>query len=94
MNSDLIKGDLDSLRADVRDYYSAKGVPVIQHHDQGPTDLMKCVHTFQEKEKAEGQEGLDSTKLSSSEDWRGGWTKPYTPSRIYTSFDVCEGQCS
>ncbi|KIM64033.1 hypothetical protein SCLCIDRAFT_1213867 [Scleroderma citrinum Foug A] len=53
---DLIKGDLDSLRVDVREYYSAKGVPVIQDHNEDSTDLMKCVHILQEKEKAEGQE--------------------------------------
>jgi len=29
---------------------------VIQDHDQDSTDLMKCVHTLQEKEKAEEQE--------------------------------------
>ncbi|KIK17628.1 hypothetical protein PISMIDRAFT_685071 [Pisolithus microcarpus 441] len=53
---DLIKGDLDSLRADVRDYYSSKGVSVIQDHDQNSTDLMKCVQAIQEHEKLESRE--------------------------------------
>ncbi|KAJ7593003.1 thiamine pyrophosphokinase [Mycena floridula] len=48
---DLIKGDLDSLRSDVRDYYFAKGVPVVQDDDQYSTDLMKCVAALVENEK-------------------------------------------
>ncbi|KAF8656841.1 hypothetical protein AX16_002389 [Volvariella volvacea WC 439] len=47
---DLIKGDLDSLRNDVRDYYTSKGVPVVQDHDQDSTDLMKCVYALEEVE--------------------------------------------
>ncbi|KAI6154861.1 thiamine pyrophosphokinase [Pisolithus tinctorius] len=50
---DLIKGDLDSLRTDVRDYYISKGVPVIQDQDQNSTDLMKCVQSIRELEKPE-----------------------------------------
>ncbi|KAN0084061.1 thiamine pyrophosphokinase [Tylopilus felleus] len=53
---DLIKGDLDSLRGDVRDYYSAKGVPVLQDLDQDTTDLMKCIETLEENERKEGHE--------------------------------------
>ncbi|KAF8269552.1 thiamine pyrophosphokinase, partial [Lactarius quietus] len=40
---DLIKGDLDSLRDDVRQYYEARGVPV-------------CVSSLQEKEQSDGLE--------------------------------------
>ncbi|KAF8149854.1 thiamine pyrophosphokinase Thi80 [Crassisporium funariophilum] len=50
---DLITGDLDSLRPDVREYYSSHGIPVIQNEDQNSTDLMKCVAAIQEKEKSE-----------------------------------------
>ncbi|KAH7884514.1 thiamine pyrophosphokinase [Phlebopus sp. FC_14] len=53
---DLIKGDMDSLRADVRKYYSSKGVPVLHDPDQYSTDLMKCVQALEEKEKSEGQQ--------------------------------------
>ncbi|KAF9450336.1 thiamine pyrophosphokinase Thi80 [Macrolepiota fuliginosa MF-IS2] len=53
---DLIKGDLDSLRCDVREYYASHGVPVVQDHSQNSTDLMKCVHTLQSKEQSEGRE--------------------------------------
>ncbi|KAE9410601.1 thiamine pyrophosphokinase Thi80 [Gymnopus androsaceus JB14] len=53
---DLIKGDLDSLRADVHEYYAAKGVPVVKDQDQYSTDLMKCVSAVTEKEENEGAE--------------------------------------
>ncbi|KAI6099516.1 hypothetical protein EV401DRAFT_937142 [Pisolithus croceorrhizus] len=39
----LIEGDLDSLRVDVQDYCSSKGISVTQDHDQNSTELMKCV---------------------------------------------------
>jgi thiamine pyrophosphokinase len=51
---DLIKGDLDSLRQDVQEYYSSKGVPVLHDPDQDSTDLMKCVKALEEKEATEG----------------------------------------
>ncbi|KAF8127048.1 thiamine pyrophosphokinase [Boletus edulis] len=56
---DLIKGDLDSLRRDVREYYSTKGVPVLQDLDQDTTDLMKCIKSLEENERKEGYESSD-----------------------------------
>ncbi|KAF9223928.1 thiamine pyrophosphokinase [Gyrodon lividus] len=53
---DLIKGDLDSLRQDVREYYFSKGVTVLHDPDQDSTDLMKCVKALEEKETAEGHQ--------------------------------------
>ncbi|KAJ2917394.1 hypothetical protein MD484_g3027, partial [Candolleomyces efflorescens] len=50
---DLIKGDLDSLRPDVRAFYEAHGVPVVQQDDQDSTDLMKCIQALEEKERRE-----------------------------------------
>ncbi|KAJ7158807.1 thiamine pyrophosphokinase [Mycena filopes] len=50
----LIKGDLDSIREDVREFYTANGVLVVEDPDQYSTDLMKCVAAIQDKE-AEGQ---------------------------------------
>lgn len=47
---DLIKGDFDSIRADVKEYYSSKGVPVVQDGDEDTTDLMKCVSSLSELE--------------------------------------------
>lgn len=40
---DLIKGDLDSLRADVRAFYSKLGVSIVQDDDQDHHDLDKCL---------------------------------------------------
>ncbi|KAI0701204.1 thiamine pyrophosphokinase Thi80 [Cytidiella melzeri] len=50
---DLIKGDLDSLRLDVKDIYLSQGVAIVQDHDQYSTDLMKCVCALAEKEQNE-----------------------------------------
>ncbi|KAF9521683.1 thiamine pyrophosphokinase Thi80 [Crepidotus variabilis] len=46
----LIKGDLDSIRPEVRRFYERQEVNVIEDDDQNSTDLMKCVHALQEKE--------------------------------------------
>lgn len=44
---DLITGDLDSIRDDVRQYYESCGVRVIDlSHDQDSTDLMKCIEAL------------------------------------------------
>lgn len=39
-----IHGDFDSLRDDVRDYYSSLGVEVSQDHDQDSTDFSKVMN--------------------------------------------------
>ncbi|KAG2076710.1 thiamine pyrophosphokinase [Suillus decipiens] len=53
---DIVKGDLDSLRDEVRLYYTSLNVPVIRDSDQDSTDLMKCVQALEEKERLTGQE--------------------------------------
>ncbi|KZV84726.1 Thiamin pyrophosphokinase, partial [Exidia glandulosa HHB12029] len=40
---DVVRGDLDSLRPDVREAYSALGIPIEHDPDQYSTDLMKCL---------------------------------------------------
>ncbi|WVO15068.1 thiamine pyrophosphokinase [Cryptococcus depauperatus] len=40
---DMIKGDLDSIRADVQEYYASRAVPIKRDDDQDSTDLMKCI---------------------------------------------------
>lgn len=41
---DVIKGDMDSLRKDVKDFYSNLGSTILdESHDQDTTDLHKCV---------------------------------------------------
>ncbi|KAF7316884.1 TPK-B1-binding domain-containing protein [Mycena chlorophos] len=51
----LIKGDLDSLRPDVRDFYAAQDVPIVCDSDQYSTDLMKCVAAIEEMEAKESK---------------------------------------
>ncbi|KAF8348822.1 thiamine pyrophosphokinase Thi80 [Amanita rubescens] len=53
---DLIKGDLDSIRDDVRRYYIEQGIPALCDEDQDSTDLMKCVAALHERERVEGLE--------------------------------------
>ncbi|KAG1746756.1 thiamine pyrophosphokinase [Suillus paluster] len=53
---DMVKGDLDSLREDVKLYYMSQNVPVIYDSDQDSTDLMKCVQALEEKERLTGKE--------------------------------------
>ncbi|KAH9068341.1 thiamine pyrophosphokinase [Lactarius deliciosus] len=53
---DLLKGDLDSLRDDVKQFYEARGVPVVKDGDQYSTGPRK------EKEQSDGVDGrLDHT---------------------------------
>lgn len=41
---DVIKGDLDSVRPEVKEYYSNMGTQIVdESHDQDTTDLHKCV---------------------------------------------------
>jgi len=47
----FVKGDLDSLRPDVREYYSSRGVPIILDQDENSTDLMKCLHEIESIEE-------------------------------------------
>ncbi|CAE6527950.1 unnamed protein product [Rhizoctonia solani] len=38
-----IRGDMDSIRPEVRSWYTEQGVPVEQVEDQNSTDLLKCI---------------------------------------------------
>ncbi|KAJ6513326.1 thiamine pyrophosphokinase [Mycena sanguinolenta] len=53
---DLIKGDLDSIRNDVKEFYISHGVLVVEDPDQDATDLMKCVSAICDKEAREQTE--------------------------------------
>ncbi|KAK9863949.1 hypothetical protein WJX84_005404 [Apatococcus fuscideae] len=47
-----IRGDLDSVRGDVRDFYAGKGVEITDlAADQDSTDLQKCLHAVEEVTK-------------------------------------------
>ncbi|KAF7721935.1 cAMP-dependent protein kinase subunit [Apophysomyces ossiformis] len=52
---DEIRGDLDSLRPEVRSYYAAKGVKITRIEDQDSHDFMKCVSLLKEKEAELGK---------------------------------------
>ncbi|KAI8640577.1 thiamine pyrophosphokinase [Parasitella parasitica] len=52
---DEIRGDLDSIRPDVRAYYESKNVKITRVSEQDSTDFMKCVALLNEKEKERGQ---------------------------------------
>ncbi|KAJ0977723.1 hypothetical protein J5N97_013197 [Dioscorea zingiberensis] len=42
---DVIKGDMDSIRSEVQDFYSNLGTKVVdESHDQDTTDLHKCIN--------------------------------------------------
>ncbi|KAL1935024.1 hypothetical protein VTP01DRAFT_4164 [Rhizomucor pusillus] len=45
-----IRGDLDSMRPEVREFYASKNVTITKIDDQDSTDFMKCVYLLQEKE--------------------------------------------
>ncbi|KAG0261335.1 hypothetical protein BG011_001109 [Mortierella polycephala] len=60
---DYIRGDLDSLRDIVKDYYLAKGVPVERVSDQDSTDFMKCVDLVRDRDPQ-----LESSASTSSPD--------------------------
>ncbi|XP_021637120.2 thiamine pyrophosphokinase 1 isoform X2 [Hevea brasiliensis] len=41
---DVIEGDMDSIRMEVRDFYTSLGTKVVdESHDQDTTDLHKCI---------------------------------------------------
>ncbi|KAL7417542.1 thiamine pyrophosphokinase [Mrakia frigida] len=59
---DLIKGDLDSIRPEVRSFYESLGVSVVHDPDQYSTDLMKCIHALKAVE-ASNPEGTPQYDL-------------------------------
>lgn len=46
-----IRGDLDSLRDEVKDYYRSKGVEIVKSPSEYATDLQKCVLRVEEIEE-------------------------------------------
>ncbi|KAI9681616.1 MAG: hypothetical protein M1829_000813 [Trizodia sp. TS-e1964] len=50
---DTIVGDLDSIRAEVRSFYSAAGTAVLENSDQNLTDFMKCTTLSRIKSEAQ-----------------------------------------
>ncbi|KAI8906675.1 thiamine pyrophosphokinase [Entophlyctis helioformis] len=58
MLPDAIRGDLDSLRADVRQFYESKGIAVLKDPSQDTTDFQKCLEYLVQREQAEGSAAL------------------------------------
>eukprot|EP00884_Botryococcus_braunii_P010722 jgi/Botrbrau1/19651/Bobra.0003s0017.2 len=59
---DIIKGDLDSIRDEVKDFYLNCGVRIIDmSEDQDSTDLEKCLHCATKSVEERG--GLDSATV-------------------------------
>ncbi|KAG0223510.1 hypothetical protein BGW41_005469 [Actinomortierella wolfii] len=52
---DCIRGDLDSLRNGVADFYRSKGVAIERVDDQESTDFMKCVELARARDPNEGE---------------------------------------
>ena len=51
----MIKGDLDSIRPEVRAYYVSKGVAIKRDPSEYATDLMKCIEEVESIESASGK---------------------------------------
>ncbi|CAI5738161.1 unnamed protein product [Peronospora destructor] len=54
-----IKGDLDSLRDDVREFYAAKGTRVLKDPDQETNDLDKCLQLIYQVQKEHDKKERD-----------------------------------
>jgi thiamine pyrophosphokinase len=51
----MIKGDLDSVRPDVRAFYASKGVAIKRDRSEYSTDLHKCIDEVESIESASGK---------------------------------------
>lgn len=59
---DVIKGDLDSIRPEVRDFYAGLGTTIVdESHDQDSTDLFKCISYV--KDKTPSIENCNNVKI-------------------------------
>ncbi|KAF8944717.1 hypothetical protein BGZ47_003783 [Haplosporangium gracile] len=61
---DYIRGDLDSLRDSVKDYYESQGVPVEYVGDQYSTDFMKCVELVRARDPLPSSSSSTTTSTS------------------------------
>ena len=58
---DVICGDLDSIRPDVRKYFADRGVKILLDADQYSTDMMKCLRYIREEfRRSNDSEGEDN----------------------------------
>ncbi|KFH65600.1 thiamine pyrophosphokinase [Podila verticillata NRRL 6337] len=59
---DFVRGDFDSLRDDVHDYYASKGVAVEKIGEQYSTDFMKCVELVRERDSIQSSTAAQGTQ--------------------------------
>ena len=65
---DVICGDLDSIRPDVREYFAGRGVKILMDADQYSTDMTKCLRYIREEaRKSTNFEGEDNEPNSGSQ---------------------------
>ncbi|KAF9084556.1 cAMP-dependent protein kinase subunit [Mortierella sp. GBA35] len=62
---DYVRGDLDSLRDSVKEYYQSMGVTVERVPDQDSTDFMKCVELVRARDPSHSITTTTPTSLSS-----------------------------
>lgn len=85
----MIKGDLDSLRADVRAYYASMGVRIVHNGSEYATDLMKCIDEVKALEaslqRTVGRSSFGLTAVTIAAHRRSEW-----PNRPDCSYDVSD----
>ncbi|XP_073917494.1 thiamine pyrophosphokinase 1 isoform X7 [Castor canadensis] len=68
---EFINGDFDSIRPEVREYYTVKGCELISTPDQDYTDFTKCLKVLQEKIEEKDLQGKH--KLYVDTGMEGSW---------------------
>ncbi|XP_063106735.1 thiamin pyrophosphokinase 1 isoform X8 [Cavia porcellus] len=68
---EFISGDFDSIRPEVKEYYTVKGCELILTPDQDHTDFTKCLQVLQKKIEKKGLQGKH--KLHVNTGLEGDW---------------------
>ncbi|XP_059568063.1 thiamin pyrophosphokinase 1 isoform X6 [Myotis daubentonii] len=68
---EFISGDFDSIRPEVREYYTVKGCELISTPDQDHTDFTKCLEVLQKKIEEKDLQGKH--KLHVDTGMEGDW---------------------
>lgn len=70
---DIIKGDMDSVRSDVREFYSGHGVPIVDlSDDQDTTDLTKCIMFLEKHIFARQRQSAADANIEQEEEQQHG----------------------
>ncbi|XP_051030668.1 thiamin pyrophosphokinase 1 isoform X2 [Phodopus roborovskii] len=68
---EFISGDFDSIRPEVREYYTEKGCDLISTPDQDHTDFTKCLKVLQRKIKEKEMQGKHRLRVDTG--MEGSW---------------------